>query len=588
MPADRSTTYRPTGDSPRGTAKHRLVLLAIWCGFAAVLAYVVVELSRPYDFTTPALVSTIPEPVAADAAGERPDPDTTITAGESLEEAPAGVALAAYRKTALERSTKAEAGAPTRTWTSARQIEPEEPEPVGHFEISGHVYDDFGVPVPGIELTVSRRGLSHIDTQAPGEPESRIPSAFTSFDGFYFFTDLLEGEYAVSTTATDRYTSAATVVRAGSHTADLSVSERMDVRVHGVITSTDGKPLGGVTVTPVFTALRPIFSDQRGRYDLVVPVQLFGRNHNIRFHHGRYYDEVQSLGDLSGLYESGHEVPEIELDITMRPILELATVNGRLLDTNGAPVADEKVQLYSPALKRRYSAVSNSEGEFAIANVAAAKDYYVRVYPASTYRDYEQRRFEVSARGATLEVVLSNLDFGRVAGRMVDVEGHPIPDFTLWLRSGSSVRQWMPVKGDTKGNFSVEDVPSGQLVLRTLSVPNFNILGPRLSPGGEKEVDVVLDRGRHEFYGRVENIYGDPVTTADVFLYWAHQQNEVKSHSTRRASADASGNFKFSGIGPGSHTLSVSAPGFITARVDYDVGKLFIGEVVVRLQESTP
>jgi hypothetical protein len=42
-------------------------------------------------------------------------------------------------------------------------------------------------------------------------------------------------------------------------------------------------------------------------------------------------------------------------------------------------------------------------------------------------------------------------------------------------------------------------------------------------------------------------------------LIWASQENGVRIRSNRQAKADASGEFQFSGLGPGDHELVVSA-----------------------------
>ena len=124
-------------------------------------------------------------------------------------------------------------------------------------------------------------------------------------------------------------------------------------------------------------------------------------------------------------------------------------------------------------------------------------------------------------------------------------------------------------------------------MFRTQSFPSFNIEGARVAPGNGTEVSLVLDVGEHELYGRVQDGDGTSIPGADVFLYWTHTADDVRSQSTRRAIADESGFFQFIGLGPGSHTVSVTAPGFRTAQLRHDVSGL-ADEVVVRLEEAQP
>ncbi|MFT5221246.1 MAG: hypothetical protein ACI87H_003392 [Gammaproteobacteria bacterium] len=44
-----------------------------------------------------------------------------------------------------------------------------------------------------------------------------------------------------------------------------------------------------------------------------------------------------------------------------------------------------------------------------------------------------------------------------------------------------------------------------------------------------------------------------------MLLHWARDENDIRYRSTRSSKADASGKFKFSGLGPGDHELLVYA-----------------------------
>jgi hypothetical protein len=54
----------------------------------------------------------------------------------------------------------------------------------------------------------------------------------------------------------------------------------------------------------------------------------------------------------------------------------------------------------------------------------------------------------------------------------------------------------------------------------------------------------------------------------------------------RKTIADLNGNFAFTGLGPGQHTLRVNAPGFSMAVVNVEVG-LGSDSVVVELNEES-
>ena len=96
---------------------------------------------------------------------------------------------------------------------------------------------------------------------------------------------------------------------------------------------------------------------------------------------------------------------------------------------------------------------------------------------------------------------------------------------------------------------------------------------------------MVLDLGSLELRGRVTNRSGRPLAAPKVNLAWWHRENGVRSFSAQNTAADANGDFSFTGLGPGPHTLRVNMPGYGTAKIELDVG-VNRGEVIVRLDEE--
>jgi hypothetical protein len=236
------------------------------------------------------------------------------------------------------------------------------------------------------------------------------------------------------------------------------------------------------------------------------------------------------------------------------------------------PVAGETVQLISPSRKRRYSAVTDGRGRFSASGVEVASDYQVSVRPRGPYRDYRETGVAVSADGVRLAIVLEPLSHGTLSGRMVDLDGHPVARFGLWLRSESARSQPLRVVSDAEGYYTVHQVPDGEIVLETRSFPIFSVSGVDLPLGGRRVLNVTLDHGVHALHGRVLDRYGDPVPASEIVLSWIHDDGDVRSRSMRKAVAEVDGGFAFTRLGPGRHTLSVRAPGFRIARADYMVG----------------
>jgi hypothetical protein len=65
---------------------------------------------------------------------------------------------------------------------------------------------------------------------------------------------------------------------------------------------------------------------------------------------------------------------------------------------------------------------------------------------------------------------------------------------------------------------------------------------------------------------------GLPVPGAEVTLSWSQTAQGVASRAHRHGTADATGTFRFTQLGPDRHTLNVSAPGYARTLLDHQVG----------------
>ena len=262
-------------------------------------------------------------------------------------------------------------------------------------------------------------------------------------------------------------------------------------------------------------------------------------------------------------------VPEAEAEPTPAAPAEsawpVAQVTGALHTQDGTPVPVESVELESSTLEASYFGASDARGRFSIPGVAPGSDYEVRVLSDGRYRDYLRRGVTVTVEGLALELVLTPLASARLAGRMVDAEGVPIPHRTLLLQSSHTPGRALQITGDDRGRFTVEDAPTGQLTFSTRTVPHLKIRGPLLTPASEADLVLVLDEGGYELGGQVVGDRGLPVARAQLKLSWSHKQGESLSSSARTAVTDPSGSFRFTDLGPGPHRLVVRAERFIAS-----------------------
>ncbi len=447
-----------------------------------------------------------------------------------------------------------------------------------NLSISGRVLNQDGEPVPGIEISVVR-SLYASSTSHEVVLENRpAQKTRTDQDGAYAIQGLEEGEYYVRTTATDLYASVQTVVRAGSDSADLLLVEQL--RVHGTVTNESGEPLARVRVVQLEDRGRVAQSDDQGGYQLHLANE--GDVYTLEFFLQGYEEEslVLEAAQVRG-------ARAVRLDAELRALSEAATVSGVVRTTRGEPVQGVRVFLYSLPTGTNYQAHTDQDGNFSIPDVKIDTDYRLSVLPRSDYRDYREEPLEVTRSGVWLDIVLEPLASGRLTGRMIDLEGNPIPHFRLWLVNAEAQHSSLPVSSDDSGYFHVEEAPEGQLAFDTRSNPVLRVSGIDLPAGGEREVLLPLDWGDHEVFGSVLDDTGFPVPGADVYLYWSHQDGEIQSTSRRETVTDESGLFRFSQLGLGVHRLDVRASAFHAMREEIDVGS-YPSEVEILLEPLSP
>jgi len=454
----------------------------------------------------------------------------------------------------------------------------EEPE---EFIIGGLVQDEAGNPLPNFEVLAERIGDSD---DAPAVADLTIEneqSIFSAFDGAFFFRHLEDGDYRIHVAPVEDFLPAMAIVRAGTLNVILVVVKLRDVLVYGTVNSVDGQPIEGVRIV-AGPATRRTTSGSSGEYQFYVSRQGADVRHTIRFQHEEFRQQ-QIIFDPADLDELTFD---FQLDVSMEPLKRRTTVTGSLTDMEGYPLSDKTLHLVTPGLRTWYSAKSDASGNFIFKNIEPGKDHQLRIRPGSGYKNKDINPLVVPDGGLNLDIVLESLDQGELSGWMIDLDGNPIPGFSLSLRSTVATAQSVSVTSDQLGFFSVEGFPVGGAHFRTASYPVLLVQGIRVSPEPEEPITVILDTGLHALEGRVENRFGEPVAAAKVRLGWEFSYSGLRSSSTRESTTNQSGYFVFTSLGPGLHTMQVSATGFSTAVHTIDVGN-DPNEIVVELEEET-
>lgn len=434
-------------------------------------------------------------------------------------------------------------------------------------EIAGRVLARDGTRVPGIRVFARKELFAAKEGDFMVSSHANL-STVTGPEGEYRFTGLEPADYTLHTEATPEYPSVRAIYRAGVQSADLILDPARDLRIYGVVHSSEGEPIANATVVPVGQSSRQVRSDAEGRYDLALGLSDERTAYALKVQREGYKEKQVNIlaAELEG-------AEHWEVNVVLEPLDRTAPVSGVIADEAGEPVAGETVMLYSAERSGRYSATSNGQGHFTLGEVQVG-EYRLWIYPKRAFKDYTLDPVEVREEGLELEIRLESVETGVIRGRMVDPAGAAVPRFTLQLRSMTALGNSLDVVGDDGGRFEVEDVPAGSLLFETRSFPRLSVRGITLEPGdGERDLTLVLDWGEHSFSGSVVDEGGAPVPGARVQLSWDAKAAGLRSSSIRHTVTDAAGRFTFSELAPVEHAISVSVSGYAPGEAIHRVGE---------------
>ena len=156
-------------------------------------------------------------------------------------------------------------------------------------------------------------------------------------------------------------------------------------------------------------------------------------------------------------------------------------------------------------------------------------------------------------------IVLESIPLGILTGRIADPYGRPVAGTELFIRSVEIDIWSASVITDAHGGFSVAEFPEGGFQLAINERQSLRATGLKFDPDASEPVNLTIDLGPYDLRGRIYDESGRIFDGALIFLNWALKQNGVRIRSVRQVNADASGEFRFSGLGPGYHELVVSA-----------------------------
>lgn len=234
-------------------------------------------------------------------------------------------------------------------------------------------------------------------------------------------------------------------------------------------------------------------------------------------------------------------------------------VSGTVVSDFGEVIAEETVTFYSPSQKVHYSMPSSIHGEFLFTDVKPAMDYVVTVSPRGMYKRYRRSSINLSFDQVTHNIVLEALPVGMLTGTVVDLYHRPVNGIELSMQTVEKEYWSTTVVTDVSGAFAVADFPAGKFHVSFGQQQSFRATGLNFDPDGSGSISLTVDLGPYSLSGRIYDQSGQTLDGASVVVTWAVQRNGVSSRSTRQVSADSTGAFRFTGLGPGDHHLMVSA-----------------------------
>ena len=440
-------------------------------------------------------------------------------------------------------------------------------------KISGRVVAASEGGIAGVTIVASPERLE----EAP-EIASRGTLRFwtvTDSLGAYRLDGLPEGEYIIRSGTHGPYQSARIYAYTGVNYADLIVSRNKTAVVEGQVLTASREPLEGVTVLPVLMGQPSVLTGDDGRFKLPVTLKPAVNSFAMRFQRPGFSEQSTKV-ILPNDVRTNPTSPDTQaatftaVQVVMHPVESWTALDGAVYSESGEPLAGRTIELRPRAAQQKYTTTTDAKGNYSFPVIEAPAEYRLTVFGGADHKDYQQD-LKLKADTAALKVFLEPYDFGELTGQVVNQNGVPVADFGLVLRNVGSKKPNAVVRTDDSGNFTIPAAPAGDLIIASQSAPSMLVQGLHLASGARMHLPLVLDLGEHEIRGSVVDTRGNPVPASRIVLQWSYVSDGVTTRATRRTAADTQGNFAFSNLGPGPHSLQVVAPGFPTVDIDHDL-----------------
>ncbi len=317
-----------------------------------------------------------------------------------------------------------------------------------------------------------------------------FPDAFSQPDGSFVIAGVRPGEVQFTATPFAVVSPKRFTVAKPKETVELEVTRQASLR--GLVTR-EAKPVAGARVA-VSAGLFEFVgrSDAAGRY--LLPGLPAGRY--------RLFADSAAAGAFvsqSGLALADGEARTLDLELS-----SAASIAGRVVSAEGKPVPGALVIYTQPQSGDEGQSVTDAEGHFRCTQMSGGGEYWPKVFLSESARAPYQPAGDpfpstkltdgaAHVEGVTLAINSERL---HLSGRVVDVEGTPVPDVRVRAEvvtpgAPPRFRRWeaLPLAiSDAQGDFRVDGLTRGSWNLQVRGPGGAETIVPDLVAGTEHVV----------------------------------------------------------------------------------------------------